>query len=261
MDFSGDASNNKDNRSLLKETYDELQKSFGYLLRNKLNEIHLSKSVLDLNFVELANFIKEYEATEEIITDGEKDREMRTELVRLLQNYVASVYSYNEHVDKTLKKIEYGLCKAYEKERKKIREDENVAFVRDLRRYSQHFELIPQSTSVSFVRINDSKPIFESSISVELLKDSLEKWDGWRGKSKDFIINMDESIKLIIPLAKQLRKLNELHNWVLDEIFSRYKEQIAELNDLIEEILTLQERIKEENIGRKEISWTFKKPR
>jgi hypothetical protein len=51
---------------------------------------------------------------------------------------------------------------------------------------------------------------------------------------------MDDRIKLIIPLAKQLKKIHELHNWVLDEVFERFETPINEYHTILNEIITVQ---------------------
>jgi hypothetical protein len=203
-----------------------------------------SKSVLDKNFIELTQFIKDYEMNEEIITNGELDRKLTNEIVRLLQNYVASDYSYSEHAYRIVELLDDKLREDFIKEREKIRRDENVAFIRDLRRYSQHCSIIRQTTHVMFTRVNMDKPLFHSQTSVELSRESLVEWKDWSSKSKIFIKNMDGHIKLIIPLAKQLKKINELHKWLIDAIYDRFDYELTEYNTLVSKIIELQEKRK-----------------
>ena len=227
--------------AVIKGLYEKLERSRGFDIKRSIDELKLSMGVLDGNFFELTQFIKDYEKNEDILHDGELDRKLSKEIVRLIQNYVASDYSYNEHAYKIVKKLDIDLLDDFKIERDKVRQDENVAFVRDLRRYSQHYSIIRQSTRISLTRVSEEKPLFDRKISVELTKEMLEEWSDWHSKAKEFIKKMDDQIKLIIPLAKQLKKIHELHIWLLDEIFERFKHPIAEYTKILDKMRSVQE--------------------
>jgi hypothetical protein len=53
---------------------------------------------------------------------------------------------------------------------------------------------------------------------------------------------MDEKIKLIIPLPKQLKIINEFHNWLINEINTRFEEPLKEYHSIVGQIIHLQEK-------------------
>ena len=79
-------------------------------------------------------------------------------------------------------------------------------------------------------------------ILVELSKKVLEEWKDWHSGAKEFIKKMDDKTKLIIPLTKQLKKIHELHRWIVDEIFERFEQPIDEYHKILDEIRLIEER-------------------
>jgi len=221
-----------------RELYEKIWKSDGYAIKQKIDELSLSKTVLDSNFSELVDFIKEYEENKEILTDGVLNRKLKNEIVRLVQNYVASDYSYIEHAERVVKHLDdEELLSAFYEKRGKMWNDESVAFVRDLRRYSQHCGIIQQTTLIRFTRANMDQPLSHSDTSVVLMKENLMKWKDWKSKSNSFIKKMDNQVKLIIPLTRQFKILNAFHEWLFDEIFLRFEKQIEQYNSIIKHIM------------------------
>ena len=126
------------------ELIDKREKLEGTKLIRKIERLAISNSVLYGNFQQLLLFLENYERDISLsfLANRQKQRNAQIEATRLLHNFSASVLTLIDHTRNFIKELgNQQLSEYYGQAKNKLIEHEIVAFMKDLRIYTQHHEL------------------------------------------------------------------------------------------------------------------------
>ncbi len=228
------------------ELVNKMESSKGYEILQKERHLLISNYVFHKNAKDLANLIKKYEKDLSIwdINNRMKLEEMQHEFLRLLHNYLSSAFSLVEHTyvfkDK-LKNIEF--TKFYEENSENFKIDEVLNFIKDLRRYAQHYKL-PFSSAVLSFKASDKKDEKGTSKQELLLPlNELLQWERWSSPSKSFLKKQSKNINLKDVIAEHYGKISKFYKKIYEKINVLYKREIEECTNIEKEIFKLQETI------------------
>ena len=251
----------------LSERYFELQKEVGNSEAAKI--IRIKQNLEDSLFI----FKKNYEELKEVIelyysrklekwaNENRKNyNDFFLEFQRYFHNFLASVFSLIEHSTVFKKDLNNKqLNDFYELALKELISNKCIAFIKDLRIYSQHYKLPLTTSSRGSTHLispegklmaiaEKGKKMFLGRLA--LLKEELTKWGGWSKDSKEFIskyrliidsgpvtpkiIDVKDIIEIYFGLTEKFyssffKKINELYS----SSFKQYQKLRYEMNDVI----------------------------
>ncbi|HSH66310.1 MAG TPA: hypothetical protein VLB84_11050 [Bacteroidia bacterium] len=159
--------------------------------------------------------------------------EFHNEIARLLHNYVASAFSLIDHTRIHYNKLykSDGKFPDYESEVKKIFIDDPLAnFIKDLRRFVQHYKL-PEISSNTVFKTNP--PEFKRTL--KLKKEDLMKFD-WNSKSTLFLNQNNDDIDLLLLINKYYEKVSGFYKWFTDRQNEIHQEDIVVVENKKDEI-------------------------
>ena len=233
------------------ELVNKLESLEGNKILGKLKHLSISQYTFNRNFSELINLIRIYEKDLSIwsIENRQKLDALQREFLRLLHNYLSSVYSLIQHTyvfRDNLKNDEFK--KLYEEEAKKFKVDEIMTFIQDLRTYTQHYKLPISKASISFERID--KDINKEMISKqELLLDKKEllKWEKWTAPSKKYLSNQTKDIKLKDLITDYYDKIQAFYLDLYKKVSLLYEKEIKEYLITEREIIEIEKTVDNKN--------------
>jgi len=214
---------------------------------NKIRSLGTTQYGLNRNYEELQGLINFYEKSLKIwaVENRPQLDALQREILRLLHNYLASIYSFIEHTRKFLKDINNKkFNQYYEGILKTLKTNGSVMFLGELRVYAQHYELPFTTASISFKAAEGNKKGGTSEQKLSINTSSLLKWKGWGKASREFLKKEGKEID-IKKVTKEYQKLiTEFYDKFYKEISQIYKKEILELAKVEKKIFELQEKIK-----------------
>lgn len=198
-----------------------------------LRRIH---KVLDGNYRELGRLLnrasldRDYalELVQNVHESAIRD-EFYSELDRLLHNFAAAIFSLVEHTMRVVRHYNDVRFRAeYERRKTEVVNSRCTAFIKDLRRYVQHYKLPPIYQEVSL-----GLESFESKLMFSVA--GLLEWDGWTSPSRALLAGSGEGLALEVPIGEYARSVDGLYNWLFRQFDALHGREIDAANDLIDE--------------------------
>lgn len=238
----------------IKSKKDSEELEIKYMLKN----LAVSEYTLNKNFQELSNKINFYPVKS-------KKREIHLfidEIRRLLHNYLASVYSLDEHTKNFFEILNnQQLKEKYKKELTKMENKKLKCFLIRLRAYSQHYNLFSPNLLLKWKKYTRN---FKEAKSIDkilvldkkrLLDIERKKPPGWRGWGNNVIKDIENS-KDRIDLKDVIEEYQEFSkkfcSYLYEEVISIYSKKYPNMKELIQELeeirRTEDRRRKEENM-------------
>lgn len=227
------------NKHDLLELYKKREKLEGTKIIRRTRHLANSQYIVNSNYKDLTKAFKHYDHNLSLwaIKDRLKFEAFIREFLRLLQNYLSSIYSLIQHTVVFYKDLNNPkLNKDYAKKLKDLRSNNCIQFVRDLRTYATHRELPFVTAKLSFTTIN--RETGEGKIETKLLlsKEELSKWKGWKNTSKIYINQYQGDIDLRTLTNEYHNLISKFYDWFYKRVIVLYKKEIKELH-LLESII------------------------
>lgn len=228
------------------ELITKLESSKGNKILSKIKNLAISQYTFNKNYGELINFIKAYEENKSIwaLKNRPKLDAVQREFLRLLHNYLSSVYSLIQHTLTFRDKLKNDKFKKfYNTEASKFKIDEIMGFVKDLRRYAQHYKVPLSKASVSFKA--GGMEVGRGTFKQELLLDKKEllKWGRWTAPSKKYLDKQAKDINLRDLMAEYYNKIQTFYKEIYSKISQLYEKEIKEFVTIEREIIGLQKKM------------------
>lgn len=208
---------------------------------------HLATShyILNLNYHELRGLIDSYESDRKIwnVENRPKLEALQREFLRLLHNFLSSIFSLVEHTYAFRKDLDNSeLDSFYNEKLKELRINECITFLKDLRTFSQHYKLPFVSATLSFTASDSKKGdgITEQKLSLD--KDNLLKWTRWSSPSRAFLRSQDDKIDIKKIIEEYQALIRNFYNQFYIKAVKLYEKEIMELFNLEKEMYELQEK-------------------
>jgi hypothetical protein len=213
------------------------EKLEGTRIFRTLHHLATSQYAVNKNYHAFSKAIKFYENNLSIweVTKRPQLNAFLREFLRLLHNYLASVYSLIEHTRIFCKELNNAeLNSEYAVKLKELQNHICVRFVRDLRTYSQHIQLPIISAKLSFTKTEHSDG-GETRQQILLSSDELLKWKQWHKDSKKYLGSLKE-IDLKVVLNKYQILIEAFYKWLYEKVEELYREHLEELAKIESEL-------------------------
>ncbi len=217
-------------RPLETAKYDDLDQHPANALKFALISYSSTKDILSMNGYDVLRFIQEIESGRfsEIAFDKSRRMEYRdfeNHLIRYFHNFLAAVKTVVEHTRNMMRSDliaeEHRL--EYIEEVKNRFSDNMSKFIEDFRNYTLHFGL---------PKISHVCSIPEETWQVSLNLNELHDWDGWTSRSKEFMREHLEQIRLSWLVAAYQKKAMEMHEWLVLSFTRHYGHHFEEFDRL-----------------------------
>ena len=216
------------------------EKLEGTRIFRMLSHLAASLYAVNRNYQELSTAIDKYEGDLtmwDIKKRPQFDAFLR-ELLRLLQNYLSSVYSLIQHTSILRSALNHSeLNRDYTLKLKTLQSNNCARFVRDLRTYSQHIRLpiISARLSITHNQETGSQKV-EQKILLE--KKELIKWKNWHKDSVKYI-NSHKDINLKVVLNEYQTLNKAFYDWFYKKVGKLYSKELQEFIRIDSEIARL----------------------
>ena len=189
-----------------------------------------TKDILAMNCFEVLRFIEEIESGRfsKIALDQKRRLEyqnFQNHLIRYFHNFLAGAKTLIEHTRNMMKSdlISEKHRLAYQSQVDTTFSDDLSKFVGDFRNYTLHFGLPPLAHVCS---------IPEEKWVVTLNLRDLQDWDKWTARSKKFIENHPDPIRLSWLVASYQEKAVSLHEWLVKSFLDYYGDLFKEFDEM-----------------------------
>jgi hypothetical protein len=228
-----------DKKENINELLIKLERSKGKEIINKINDLSISIFILKRNYEELIKALTYYERERSLWDRKNRDKldMFMKEFLRLIHNYLASIFSLIEHTQRFKKKINNeDFSNKYKIELDKYDLDNFIEFIKDLRHYTQHKNRLPITPTMVIgpsVSRNDWGPLKQR---IYLKKEDLLEWKNWKNKSKKLINENNKEIELKTLFRKYQDFITNFYQWLYNEITNIYSKEINEAEEIQSEI-------------------------
>lgn len=219
----------------LAEKRDQLE---GTKIIGLIEHLATSQYALNRNYHELMGLINSYESDQEIwaVENRPKLKALQREFLRLLHNFLSSIFSLVEHTYAFRKDLDNSeLDSFYYEKLKELRINECITFLKDLRIFTQHYKLPFVTATLSFKKegnISEQKLILD--------KDNLLKWTRWSSTSKIFLDAQDKEIDVKKIIEEYQALIEKFYDQFYNKAAKLYEKEIMELFNLEKKMFELQ---------------------
>lgn len=206
-----------------------------------LKHLATSQYVLNANYQQLYNLIISYEQDLFIWAVENRPRlgAFQKEFLRLLHNYLASIFSLIEHTRKFCKDLNnQEFEKNYRIELKELKINNCIRFLKDLRTYTQHYKLPFVSATFSFKATSPKKGTVKQKLILH--KNGLLEWEKWSSESKEYMKKYGEKIDLKLIVSQYQQLITRFYKHVYKRVIELYSEEIQEFLKIESELIKLQ---------------------
>ncbi len=219
-------------------------KLVGTEIVGKIKHLATSQYALNINHNDLLSLINSYEADWKIwaLENRPKLEALQREFLRLLHNYLSSIFSLIEHTyafRKDLNNLE--LDRFYDEKLKELRVNESITFLKDLRTFTQHYKLPFVTARLSFTATNPARGEGISEQKLILDKNNLISWDRWCADSKTFLNKQEKEINIKILIKEYQKLIEDFYDLFYNKVATLYEKEIMELFNIEKEMFSLQE--------------------
>lgn len=227
----------------LSKKRDELE---GTRIISLIKHLATSQYALNRNHDELIGLINRYEHDLEIwaIKNRPMLEALQKEFLRLLHNYLSSIFSLIEHTYAFRNDLNNPeLDSFYDDKLKELKINDSIMFLKDLRIFTQHYKLPFVTAKLSFTAINGKNGEGVSEQKLTLNKDILLKWGNLNPISKAFLDKQDKEIDIKKVIEEHREKIKEFYDSFYNKASKLYDKEIIELVNLEKEMYQLQEKM------------------
>lgn len=228
----------------IRDLIDKREKLEGTKLIRKIERLAISNSVLYGNFQHLLSFLQNYERdiSFSFLVNRTKQKNAMLEATRLLHNFSASVLTLIDHTRNFIKELEnQKLNEYYEQTKNKLIEHENVAFMKELRIYTQHNEL-PLTTHLFELKRKEegnikSELVHKQSLCLE--KKRLTEWGNWSNKAKNYLSKYESYIDIQEFSSEYYKLIKEFYDELYNYVGRVFEKEIMELAEFERKVVKL----------------------
>lgn len=224
------------------EVLNEMESLKGFKITNKIKHLSRTNYIFTRNFLDLKKAIESYESNLEIwsVENRPKLEAFMTEVIRLLHNYAVSVLTLIDHTRNFRRKIkEKRLDKIFDEEIEKLRLNEVIDFMKDLRQYIQHHTLPFIQARLSFKKIEGTKNRAIMDQKLLLDKKELFKWGKWSSNSKRYISKFKGDLDLKSLCEEYYKLIKNFYNFFYTKVIESYSKEIKELHEFKKNLIKL----------------------
>ncbi|HEC88780.1 MAG TPA: hypothetical protein ENI52_05640 [Thermoplasmata archaeon] len=209
-----------------------------------LKSLAIMEGALNKNYQELSDAIESYYRD---FKDFEREDlpqlyQLLDEINRLFHNYLASVYSLDNHT-RIFYRILFNEQLNEEFKRFKNLNKEHKQFLRELRAFIQHYGLFSPIAWMNRRTIYDERGegvdqylLLEKRKLLALDKKFLLGWRGWDNGVKKYIEGYEESIDLEVLINEYQKSTKEIYDRLYKKVIEIYSKKYPEMKKLISEI-------------------------
>jgi len=216
----------------------KINNSDGVKFINKMHTHSFSQNIFHGNLREIKealDLVENIDIGIKLMSQEHRDagNQVYKEVNRLFHNFLSSAKTLIEHtrifMDTHFKNS--SVHKAYtHKVKMEFAQDELSRFIQDLRNYMLHQGLPHNEMSLKFDNKDQNNPHIESTISLNIEK--LNEWNRWSSGSKKYLQKQNENLKLSILVEEYSKKIIGLHEWLEEELYKYYEDDLKELETL-----------------------------
>lgn len=201
----------------------------------KIRHFSISLEIFVSNFKELKHHLEIHnnpQVSLKLMSQDNREllHQYQKEITRLLHNYIASSLSLIDHTRIHYREL-YGNNNLFPEYQEKINEHfvnhPLSSFIKDFRQYIQHFSMPSISSRLKFER---GAPDFDISIRISV--ESLNKFSGWKSKSKEFIKSLDEDFDLLEIVVAHESHVKEFYEWFMSKQHKIHKSDYEKVNGI-----------------------------
>lgn len=226
------------------DLFHQRQKLEGTKIFGLIRHLATSQYVLNGNYQELHNLIISYEQNSSILAvqNRLKLEAFHKEFLRLLHNYLASIFSLIEHTRKFCKELNnQELDENYQVDLENLKTNNCIRFLKDLRTYTQHWKLPFVSATFSMKVANTGNRKATIQQKLILHKNDLLEWKGWSQESKKCMEIYEEKIDLKLIIDEYQELIASFHKRLRKKVVELYSKQIKEFFEIESDLRKLQE--------------------
>jgi hypothetical protein len=150
-----------------------------------------------------------------------------------LHNMLASAMSLVDHTRRLIRGYEGGSFATEFRERNDaVRAAHSSVFLRDLRNYLLHYELIPFAHSVS---LPDGQNRAGLVSEVRVRCSDILAWKGWNSAAKSYMSQCGESVHLVALAKQYVKSMDDLYDWVFEQFEELHGDDVDATNELVAE--------------------------
>jgi len=206
----------------------------GWAVAQRIRPVGIAYYAFNQNYNEIMDALSSYEKPEialEISRVGNRKKleAFLNEVVRRLQNYLASAMSLVDHTFVLVRDLYKGTAfeKEYHRERHRVfDESAEYQFVQQLRNYALHESIID---AVAITHWSQDTGL---DTSIRLHFEKLRGWTGWKGLAKDSVRNAPKDIKLSGILESYTTAVRQFYQWLGKRQGEIHKDDFAKLKAL-----------------------------
>jgi hypothetical protein len=215
--------------------FKKIQKHKGKEISDLVSALGQTEYILERNFSELQLAIQYYENN--FLTLWNRDNRLQMigfvrEFARVFHNYLSSVYTLIGHTRVFLKHLgNQTFNSEYEKRKQDLLNNNVIAFTKDLRDYGQHYGMSMFAASLQLEKVTN----FEPSLTMNLQKKELLKWDGWTQQAKAYLSKQPDGIDIKIVTNEYQLDIRKFYEWFHRRLSELYSSEIAEYIETLKE--------------------------
>jgi len=203
---------------MLTKFHDEIYKSKEYLKIRELRLFSNSYQVFNGNYKELIKKLTKHERISliELIhpKNGQQKqlRKHQLEITRCLHNFLASAYSLIDNTRKQTKSLgDASFQNEYNKKVEELFKNNTISiFIKELRRFTQHFKMPQVSTTISFTKRYNIE--FYQETKLFITTSYLIGFD-WSPKSKKIIEDNPNGVEIKVMLNEYYDLVTKFQKW------------------------------------------------
>jgi hypothetical protein len=209
-----------------------------------LRQLDASYNALKGNFLDfhvLVMEIKQQERALKLMRDEQAGGigvdDFMIEVSRRLHNYLASAYSQREILDITMPvAFQYSPLLGEYRGAAHERLDQSplANFIRPLRGYVQHFELLVPPVSMHWTL--GPPPTFDTKVYLNVEELRQDQTSGWNRLSREYISSLGEEVELIDVLKDYQDVIDSFMRWLLTRVDELHRPSLDEYESLFNRI-------------------------
>ena len=226
----------------------ELDKMPELALKKQLDGLNISLFILDKNFEDLINVINwlgENPKADYLFWGRNRDKlnYAMKDVIRLLHNFVAASLSLIDHTRRLYRKL-YAENEKFPEYQDRVNtvfiNDPLSQFVKDLRRYCQHYKAPNLVIDGSWEK-GDEK----LAKTFNLLKDNLLTFGDWSKSAKEYLRGVEEEVNILWISTEYMDKVVTFYNWFQTRQIEIHRDELRRLEDKQKQLMRL---VLEDNI-------------
>lgn len=199
----------------------------------RIRHFGVSLSIFNKNYDELHHHLTIHNTPRiSLALMGQEKRHLlhayQIEITRFLHNYIASSLSLVDHTRNHYREL-YGNNDLFPDYQVQIdirfKNHPLSVFIKDLRQYLQHYQMPGLSSRLVYKK---DAPDFEMTIRMGVA--DLNKFSGWKSKSKEYISSFEDDIDLMSLVKEYHEHVNEFYQWFIGRQMEIHKDDIEKVD-------------------------------